>query len=99
MFLQRIAILLFPLTVNLVFLVTIAIVLGIGTALVYATFLSAIAASTNPVHRAEIIRAFRFWRDSVYTISAVMSGIIADLLGVSSAIIITVYYPLFYSNN
>lgn len=67
-------------------MVIIAFLLGVGTALVYPTFLSAIATATNPTQRAESIGAFRFWRDSGYAIGAVLSGIIADLLGVSFAI-------------
>ncbi|WP_222430226.1 hypothetical protein [Gillisia sp. Hel_I_86] len=58
MLLQGIAILLFPFSDNFIFLVTIAFTLGMGTALVYPTFLSVIAASTNPVQRAESIGAF-----------------------------------------
>jgi len=58
------------------------------------TFLSVIAASTNPVQRAESIGAFRFWRDSGYAIGAIMSGIIADSLGVSVAIIIIGFITL-----
>lgn len=94
MLLQGIAILLFPFSDNFVFLVTIAFTLGMGTALVYPTFLSVIAASTNPVQRAESIGAFRFWRDSGYAIGAIMSGIIADSLGVSAAIIIIGFITL-----
>ncbi len=86
MFLQGIAILIFPFTEDFIFMVTIAFLLGVGTALVYPTFLSAIATATNPTQRAESIGAFRFWRDSGYAIGAVLSGIIADLLGVSFAI-------------
>tara|TARA_R100001369_G_scaffold28219_3_gene50704 strand:- start:32079 stop:33296 length:1218 start_codon:yes stop_codon:yes gene_type:complete len=94
MLLQGIAILLFPFSDNFIFLVTIAFTLGMGTALVYPTFLSVIAASTNPVQRAESIGAFRFWRDSGYAIGAIMSGIIADSLGVSAAIIIIGFITL-----
>ena len=86
MFLQGIAILIFPFTEDFIFMVIIAFLLGVGTALVYPTFLSAIATATNPTQRAESIGAFRFWRDSGYAIGAVLSGIIADLLGVSFAI-------------
>jgi len=86
MFLQGIAILIFPFTEDFIFMVTIAFLLGVGTALVYPTFLSAIATATNPTQRAESIGAFRFWRDSGYAIGAVLSGIIADLLGISFAI-------------
>nr|WP_279346319.1 MFS transporter [Gramella oceanisediminis] len=87
MLLQGIAILILPFTEDFFFMVAIAFILGLGTALVYPTFLSAIATATNPTQRAESIGAFRFWRDSGYAIGAILSGIIADLFGVSFAII------------
>ncbi|MDT0642617.1 MFS transporter [Zunongwangia sp. F363] len=87
MLLQGIAILILPFTEDFIFMVAIAFILGLGTALVYPTFLSAIATATNPTQRAESIGAFRFWRDSGYAIGAILSGIIADLLGVPFAII------------
>lgn len=61
--------------------------LGIGTALVYPTFIATIAQVTNPVQRAESLGIFRFWRDLGYAIGAILSGIVADRLGVDIAII------------
>lgn len=60
--------------------------LGFGTALVYPTFLSAIAGATNPFQRAETIGVFRLWRDLGYAIGAIISGITADVFGVEYAI-------------
>ena len=68
-------------------LIGIAIVLGFGTALVYPTFLSAIASTTTPSQRAESIGVFRLWRDLGYAIGAILSGIIADVWGLEYAII------------
>jgi MFS family permease len=62
-------------------------ILGIGTALVYPTFLSAIADYTNPLQRAESLGTFRFWRDLGYAIGALMTGLIADFLGINMSII------------
>lgn len=87
MFLQGIAILLIPFFTGFYQLVTIASFLGVGTALVYPTFLSAIADGTLPKQRAESIGVFRLWRDLGYAIGAIVSGIIADLFGVEFAII------------
>ena len=63
-------------------------ILGIGTALVYPTFLAGIAAYTNPVQRAESIGVFRLWRDLGYAIGAILTGVIADLLGINYSIIV-----------
>jgi MFS family permease len=60
----------------------------VGTALVYPTFLSAIAQATTPHQRAESIGTFRLWRDLGYAIGAIISGITADLFGVNYAIIL-----------
>ena len=57
--------------------------LGIGTAMVYPTFLVGIAAHTNPVQRAESIGVFRLWRDMGYALGAILTGIIADLMGIN----------------
>ncbi len=76
---------LFPLPSSLIPL-TSSILLGIGTALVYPTFLSTIAQVTRPVDRAESIGTFRLWRDLGYAIGAIISGITADLFGLNEAI-------------
>jgi MFS family permease len=87
MLLQGIAIILIPYFTSFYELVSIAAILGLGTALVYPTFLSAIASATSPTQRAESIGVFRLWRDLGYAIGAILSGIIADIYGVETAII------------
>lgn len=88
MLLQGIAILFIPFCNEFYQLATISALLGLGTALVYPTFLSAIAQATNPSQRAESIGIFRLWRDLGYAIGAVISGITADLFGINYAIIL-----------
>ncbi|MFT4642225.1 MAG: MFS family permease [Candidatus Azotimanducaceae bacterium] len=87
MLLQGIAIILIPYFTSFYELASIAAILGLGTALVYPTFLSAIASATSPTQRAESIGVFRLWRDLGYAIGAILSGIIADIYGVETAII------------
>ena len=87
MLLQGLAILLIPFYTEFYQLASIAVILGFGTALVYPTFLSAIADATHPKQRAESIGVFRLWRDLGYAVGAVISGVIADLYGVTYAII------------
>lgn len=66
--------------------VTISILLGIGTAIVYPTFLSGIAEDTHPSQRAKSIGVFRFWRDSGYVIGALLTGILTDYFSISFSI-------------
>jgi len=87
MLLQGIAIISISYVSDFYGLIFIAIILGLGTALVYPTFLSAIAATTTPTQRAESIGVFRLWRDLGYAIGAILSGVIADVWGIEYAII------------
>jgi MFS family permease len=63
-----------------------SILLGAGTAIVYPTFLAAVADNTHPKQRAEAIGIFRLWRDLGYAFGALLTGIIADLLNIEFAI-------------
>ncbi|TXE13532.1 MFS transporter [Algoriphagus aquimarinus] len=65
-----------------------SILLGIGTAVVYPTFLAAIADYTHPEQRANSIGVFRLWRDLGYAIGAILTGLIADFFGVDNSIIL-----------
>lgn len=88
MLLQGLAILLLPFAHEFWLLIALAAILGIGTALVYPTFLTAIARITTPAQRAESIGSFRLWRDLGYAAGAIISGIVADAFGISAAIIL-----------
>lgn len=88
MFLQGIAILFIPYITGFLGLTIISASLGLGTALVYPTFLSTIAQTTSPTQRAESIGTFRLWRDLGYAFGAIISGVTADLFGIEYAIII-----------
>lgn len=87
MLLQGLAIIFISIISNFNGLIIIASILGLGTALVYPTFLAAIAASTTPTQRAECIGVFRLWRDLGYAIGAILSGVIADVWGIEYAIL------------
>jgi len=97
MFLQSVAIIAFPFLQSFVLLASASAVLGLGTALVYPTFLATIAQSTTPIQRAESIGVFRLWRDLGYVFGAIISGVVADLLGLSPAIFIIGGLTLFSS--
>lgn len=66
-----------------------SIALGVGTAMIYPTFLVVFAAHTHPTQRAEAMGIFRLWRDSGYAIGAISSGLIADAFGIEKAILFT----------
>lgn len=61
--------------------------LGIGTAIVYPTFLAAISDYTHPDQRPKSIGIFRLWRDLGYAIGAVLTGLIADRFGLVAPIL------------
>jgi MFS family permease len=63
-----------------------AVLLGIGTALVYPTLLAAIGDVAHPAWRARSVGIYRLWRDGGFAVGAVLSGVIADLWGIRSAV-------------
>lgn len=63
-----------------------AILLGVGTAMVYPTLLAAISDVADPSWRASAVGVYRLWRDLGYAAGALLSGIVADLFGVVSAL-------------
>lgn len=62
-------------------MITVSVLLGLGTAMVYPTFLSTISDNTHAMDRAKSLGIFRFWRDSGYAIGAIITGITADYFG------------------
>jgi MFS family permease len=88
MMLQAIAIFVLTLANTYTEMVIISTALGIGTAMVYPTFLATISDNTHALDRGKSLGIFRFWRDSGYAIGAVITGITADQLGVNSSIIL-----------
>lgn len=86
MFLQGVALLLLLVSNSFIHFLVIAITLGVGTAMVYPTFLATVADNTHPADRANSLGVFRFWRDLGYAIGAVTTGIIADSLGINASV-------------
>lgn len=65
-----------------------AVLLGIGTAMVYPTLLAAIGDVAHPTWRASAVGVYRLWRDLGYAVGALLAGITADRLGVRPAVVL-----------
>jgi MFS family permease len=63
-----------------------AVVLGLGTALVYPTLIAAISDAVSPVARPPAVGVYRFWRDMGYVAGGVVAGVAADAIDYSGAI-------------
>ena len=63
-----------------------AVLLGVGTAMVYPTLLAAIGDVAHPRWRASAVGVYRLWRDAGFAIGALLAGIIADLAGLRAAV-------------
>lgn len=63
-----------------------AVLLGLGTAMVYPTLLAAVGDVAHPTWRASAVGVYRLWRDGGYAIGALLAGSLADLFGVRWAI-------------
>jgi MFS family permease len=62
-----------------------AVLLGIGTAMVYPTLLAAIGDVAHPTWRASSIGVYRLWRDLGYAVGALLAGVTADFFGLAIA--------------
>ncbi|MSP14008.1 MAG: MFS transporter [Chloroflexi bacterium] len=63
-----------------------AMLLGLGTAFVYPTLLAAVSDVAHPAWRASAVGVYRLWRDGGYALGALLSGVLADTLGIPWAI-------------
>jgi MFS family permease len=67
---------------------TAAVLLGVGTALVYPTLIAAVSDAVPPAERAPVVGVYRFWRDLGFVLGALLVGAAADTLGAGAAITI-----------
>jgi len=66
--------------------VTGVVLLGAGTAMVYPTLLAAIGDVTHPSWRASSVGVYRLWRDLGYALGALLAGLLADAMGMATAV-------------
>ena len=63
-----------------------AVLLGVGTAMVYPTLLAVIGDVAHPAWRASAVGVYRLWRDLGFAFGAVLAGLVADAFGMPAAI-------------
>ena len=63
-----------------------AVLLGLGTAMVYPTLLAAIGDVARADWRASAVGVYRLWRDLGYAVGALLAGITADAFGLKAAV-------------
>ncbi len=63
-----------------------AILLGLGTAMVYPSLLAAVSDVAHPVWRARCLSVYRSWRDLGYAVGAAIAGLVAGALSLAWSI-------------
>lgn len=71
-----------------------AILLGLGTAMVYPTLQASVSDVVPIQWRASSMGVYRFWRDSGYAFGALFAGLLTDMLNVNYAIGLVALLPL-----
>lgn len=61
---------------------------GAGTAMAYPTLIAAIGDVAHPRWRGAAVGVYRLWRDLGFAVGAITAGILADLAGIRTAIIV-----------
>lgn len=63
-----------------------AVLIGLGTALVYPTLIAAVGDVAHPRWRATAVGVYRLWRDTGYVFGALLGGLVADLYDIRAAV-------------
>jgi MFS family permease len=63
-----------------------AVLLGIGTAMVYPTLLAVVSDVAHPAWRASAVGVYRLWRDGGFALGALVGGAVADVAGLAAAV-------------
>lgn len=64
-----------------------AVVMGLGTGMVYPSLLAGVSDLAHPSWRASALGVYRLWRDGGYAAGAVIGGLLADVFGLSVAVL------------
>ena len=63
-----------------------AVLLGVGTAMVYPTLLAVVGDVAHPAWRARSVGVYRLWRDGGFAVGALLAGVLADAYGMAAAV-------------
>ncbi len=66
-----------------------AILLGVGTAMVYPTLIAVVGDVADPRWRASALGVYRFWRDSGFVAGGLLAGVLADAFGIPATVALT----------
>jgi MFS family permease len=88
MLVQAAAIWLFVAGQGLALWLACAVLLGLGTAMVYPTLLAAVSDVARPEWRASAVGVYRLWRDLGYAAGGLSAGLLADAVGIPTTIIL-----------
>lgn len=94
MLLQGTGLLLFAISDTYMAWLSDALILGLGTAMVYPTLQASVSDAAEPSWRASALGVYRLWRDSGYAFGALFAGIAADIVSTDAAIAILALIPL-----
>lgn len=95
MLLQGFTLIAFVFATTYVQFAALAVMLGIGTALVYPTFLTAISMYSHPMDRAKSLGVFRLWRDLGYSIGALLTGVLISYFDYTISILVIALLTIF----
>lgn len=65
-----------------------AVLLGLGTAMVYPTLIALVSDVSSPEWRASALGVYRSWRDLGYAVGALLAGLTADAFGAPTAMLV-----------
>jgi MFS family permease len=65
-----------------------AVLIGVGTALVYPTLIAAVGDVAHPTWRATAVGVYRLWRDTGYVAGALLGGVVADAFDLRAAVMV-----------
>jgi len=63
-----------------------AVLLGVGTAMVYPALLAVVGDVAHPRWRGSAFGVYRLWRDTGFAVGALLCGVVADAFGLRAAI-------------